>query len=138
MSKTYNLSVNRAISAANRFGPGRIDAEEATKIHRLISGRDRSRARPQIARDLPKQGPGGETNPKPITPLKTETQNMTAEQFTARLSALGHNISTAHNLLGIGRSTIYRMSKGTAKVPQVVERLMDMYEQFGIPEDHRG
>ena len=63
--------------------------------------------------------------------------HMTKERFVAGLLALGTNVSTAHRLLGVGRSTIYRMSRGTAKVPPVIERLMDMYERFGVPEEHR-
>jgi len=125
MSKTYKFSVNRAIAAANRYGPGHIDAAEAEQIHRLISGRDRTVQKPSTAVKIPGEGPGGE-----IT-------TMDAAAFVSRLAALGTNISTAHRLLGMGRSTIYRMSKGTAKVPEVVTRLIEMYERFGIPEDHR-
>ena len=62
---------------------------------------------------------------------------MTKERFIEGLAALGTNISTAHRLLGMGRSTIYRMADGSSDVPEVVARLMDMYEKFGVPEEHR-
>jgi len=62
---------------------------------------------------------------------------MDKDRFTAGLKALGYNISTAHRLLGIGRASIYRISKGTAQVPMVVMKLMDMYERHGVPEEHR-
>jgi hypothetical protein len=62
---------------------------------------------------------------------------MTRERFIAGLERLGHNISTGHRLLGIGRATMYRISRGTSEVPPVVQRLMDMYEKFGVPEEHR-
>jgi len=130
MPKTYKLSINRAIAANNRFGPGRIDAHEARQIHRLISGRDRSRPKPENTMENPEQGPGGE--------VAGEGESaMSQERFRAGLLALGYNISTAHKLLGMGRSTIYRMSKGETEVPEVVRRLIDMYERFGIPEEHK-
>jgi hypothetical protein len=62
---------------------------------------------------------------------------MTCERFVAGLAALGYNVSTANRLLGVGRSTVYRMSQGKAKIPMVVAKLMDMYERHGIPEEHR-
>lgn len=62
---------------------------------------------------------------------------MTKERFIAGIERLGYNVNTANRLLGIGRSTIYRMSKGQAEVPAVVMRLMDMYERFGIPKEHK-
>ena len=62
---------------------------------------------------------------------------MTKERFVQGLARLGYNVSTAHRLLGMGRSTIYRMSNGTSAVPVVVAKLMDMYEKHGIPEEHR-
>jgi len=87
--------------------------------------------------------PGRKTKPRPSTAVKIPGAGpgvgftMDAAAFVSRLAALGYNISTAHRLLGMGRSTIYRMSKGTAKVPGVVARLIEMYEQHGIPEEHR-
>ena len=62
---------------------------------------------------------------------------MTKERFIAGLAQLGYNVSTANRLLGIGRASVYRISKGTAEVPPVVMRLLDMYERYGIPEEHR-
>jgi hypothetical protein len=37
---------------------------------------------------------------------------MTKERFIADLIAVGYNASTANQLLGIGRTSIYRISKG--------------------------
>jgi hypothetical protein len=62
---------------------------------------------------------------------------MTAERFIEGLAALGYNVNTANQLLGIGRTSVYRISKGGAEVPMVVAKLMDMYERHGIPEEHR-
>ena len=62
---------------------------------------------------------------------------MPPERFTASLAKLGYNVSTAHRLLGVGRSTIYRMAEGQAVVPGSVMRLLDMYERHGIPPEHQ-
>ena len=62
---------------------------------------------------------------------------MDRERFIASLAQLGFNLSTGHKLLGIGRETVYRIGRGTSKVPPVVVRLMDMYERFGVPEEHK-
>ena len=62
---------------------------------------------------------------------------MTKERFIAGLAKLGYNISTADRLLGIGRTSVYRISKGGAEVPMVVMKLLDMYERHGIPEEHK-
>jgi len=62
---------------------------------------------------------------------------ITKEKFAEILTALGYNISTGDRLLGIGRTSVYRISKGGAEVPEVVARLLDMYIRFGIPEEHR-
>jgi len=108
----------------------RIEARETTTAAagenpRQKSPRPAAEPRPSTAVKIPGKGPGG------------KVATMDAAAFMSRLAALGYNISTAHRLLGMGRSTIYRMSKGTAKVPGVVARLMDMYEQHGIPDSHR-
>lgn len=63
---------------------------------------------------------------------------MSKERFVAGLAALGYNVSTAHRLLGMGRSTIYRMADGSSAVPEVIRRLLDMYERHGIPPEHVG
>lgn len=123
MHKYDKDAVNSAIASSNRSGQ-QISRREAKQIHRVLSGRDRSRPQPKIARKIPGEGPGGEAA-------------MSADRFVAGIEALGFNVSTAHRLLGIGRSTAYRMSKGTAEVPGVVMRLMDMYERFGIPKEHQ-
>jgi len=68
---------------------------------------------------------------------ESEDSTMSKERFKAGLAALGYNISTANQLLGIGRTSIYRISKGRAAVPMVVMKLLDMYERHGIPEEHK-
>lgn len=62
---------------------------------------------------------------------------ITRERFLAGLERLGYNVSTGHRLLGISRTSMYRIARGTAEVPLVVVKLMDMYERHGIPEEHR-
>ena len=156
MSRYDRTAVNRAIAASNRAGRP-IGQAEARNIHRLLAGPQNPTESPAEAKtekagkenleagqkspkqkspgraagrglgtpaDAPEGAPGGEAAMDPAT-------------FIQRLAALGYNISTAHRLLGMGRSTIYRMSQGTAEVPAVVARLMDMYERHGIPEDHQ-
>jgi len=59
------------------------------------------------------------------------------ERFLAGLERLGYNVSTGHRLLGISRTSMYRIARGTAPVPPVVVKLMDMYERHGVPEEHR-
>lgn len=73
-----------------------------------------------------------------ITPkLKSENYEMTSSRFRESLMRLGYNISTANRLLGIGRTSVYRISKNQVEAPEVVLRLLDMYERYGIPEEHR-
>jgi len=62
---------------------------------------------------------------------------ITRERFLEGLKALGYNVSTGHRLLGVSRSTMYRISRGTTPVPPVAVKLMDMYERHGIPEEHK-
>ena len=62
---------------------------------------------------------------------------ITRERFLAGLEQLGYNVSTGHRLLGISRTSMYRIARGTAPVPLVAVKLMDMYERHGIPEEHR-
>ena len=59
------------------------------------------------------------------------------ERFTEIIEGMGYNISTVHRLLGISRSTAYRISRGTSEVPEVAVRLLDMYARRGIPEEHK-
>jgi transcriptional regulator of acetoin/glycerol metabolism len=124
MSKTHTFSINQAIAAQNRSGRGHIDATEARNIHRLLTGRHGNAPAGGGALEIPAAGPGGEIA-------------MSKERFVQGLARLGYNVSTAHRLLGIGRTTIYRMSKGTSAVPEVVCRLIDMYERFGVPPEHK-
>jgi transcriptional regulator of acetoin/glycerol metabolism len=124
MAQYDETTVNKAIAAQNRSGRGRVDADEARQIHRLLSGRAESEPWPGAPVADSGEGPGGEVA-------------MSRERFTLGLAKLGYNISTAHRLLGMGRSTIYRMADGTSAVPMVVIKLMDMYERFGVPPEHR-
>ena len=62
---------------------------------------------------------------------------MTKERFTVGLKALGFNINNGERLLGVSRTSLYRIARGTAEVPMVVAKLMGMYERHGIPEEHR-
>ena len=123
MNKTYKLSINRAIDSHNRHSSSPIDATEARQIHRLLSGWRESSPSSETPMENPAEGPG--------------VDSMTKERFIAGLARLGYNISTAHRLLGMGRSTIYRMADGTSKVPDVIWRLLDMYERHGIPTEHK-
>lgn len=59
---------------------------------------------------------------------------MTRERFVAKLKKLGYTPHNAHELLGIARSTVFRIVNGKSKVPPVVEKLLEMYERHGIPE----
>ena len=59
------------------------------------------------------------------------------ERFIQLIEGMGYNISRAHLLLGISRSTAYRISRGTAEVPETVVRLLDMYARFGVPPEHK-
>lgn len=101
-----------AVDAAIRRSREPISSREAAAIHRLLKGRQD-----------PAPPPGDEV--------------MSKERFIQGMAALGYNVNTANQVLGIGRSSIYRIARGTAAVPEVVRRLIDMYERFGIPEEHR-
>jgi hypothetical protein len=59
---------------------------------------------------------------------------MTPERFVAKLKKLGYRPHNAHELLGIARSTVFRIINGSSEVPRVVEKLIDMYERYGVPE----
>lgn len=121
----YNFpNVERAIAAASKNNP-EIQPNEARQIHRLLQGRHEREPEPDNSAAISEAPPG------------VEVPTMTKERFVLGLAGLGYNVSTAHRLLGMGRSTIYRMSKGTSVVPEVVAKLMDMYEKHGIPEEHR-
>jgi hypothetical protein len=108
-------AVEKAVEASNRSGH-KIGARERAAIHRLLQGRQRS------------QEPEPEGKPELAAG---------ADRFLASITRLGFNVSTADRVLGIGRTSIYRIARGQAAVPPVVARLLDMYERFGIPEEHR-
>jgi len=120
MTKYNKAAVDQAIARSRQP----IDSAEAKAIHRLLSGRHAAVPEPDPLAENSAEGAGGEVA---ISPAR----------FVAGLERLGYNVSTAHRLLGCGRSTIYRMANGQAVVPGVVMRLMDMYERFGVPEEHK-
>lgn len=62
---------------------------------------------------------------------------MHARTFAAKLKQLGLRPHDAHEVLGIARSTVFRIIAGSSEVPLVVVRLLDMYERFGIPDAHK-
>ena len=68
---------------------------------------------------------------------ESETFEIENDRFRRSLAYLGYNASTAHRLLGIGRTSVYRIAKNQVEAPGVVLRLLDMYERYGIPEEHR-
>jgi len=118
MPKYNKAAVDRAIANAG------ANADEAGKIHRLLRGRHENHKTEETRPKNTKRGPRGNAA-------------MSRERFLAGLAGLGHNVNTANQLLGIGRSTIYRMASGQAVVPPVIARLMDMYERYGIPKEHQ-
>jgi plasmid maintenance system antidote protein VapI len=59
---------------------------------------------------------------------------MSKRDFVATLKRLGYTPHNAHELLGIARSTVFRIVNGSSKVPAVVEKLLQMYELHGVPE----
>lgn len=123
------VAVNRAIAGSSRHGAA-IDRAEAAQIHRILSGRCGDALEVTQIVEIPRKGPGGKLG-------RRAKPAMSKERFLGGIAALGHNINTANQLLGIGRSTIYRMASGQAVVPPVIARLMDMYERYGIPKEHR-
>lgn len=62
---------------------------------------------------------------------------MDKERFLASLAKLKVQLTNAHRLLGIGRGTVYRIAAGQTQVPPAAVRLLDMYERFGVPEEHK-
>ena len=58
---------------------------------------------------------------------------MSKRDFLAALHRLGYTAHNAHELLGIGRSTVFRIVNGESKVPAVVEKLLYMFEHHGVP-----
>jgi hypothetical protein len=124
MAKYNKPAVDRAIKNAG------ADVAEARQIHRLLSGRHETVPEPQPLAKKSASRPGGKLG-------RRAKPAMSKERFLGGIAALGHNINTANQLLGIGRSTIYRMASGQAAVPPVIARLMDMYERHGIPPEHQ-
>jgi len=59
---------------------------------------------------------------------------MTQKQFIAAIKSLGYSLNKAPELLGISRTSVYRISAGRAEVPEVVAKLLDMYRRYGVPE----
>lgn len=60
---------------------------------------------------------------------------MTPRQFHAALVRLNCSNNGAAELLGIARSTVYRILAGDTPVPAYVEKLLDMYLRHGVPND---
>jgi predicted DNA-binding protein YlxM (UPF0122 family) len=61
--------------------------------------------------------------------------SMTQKQFLAALKALDCSLNRAPELLGIGRTTVYRIMRGETEVPAYVEKLLDMYRRHGVPNE---
>jgi hypothetical protein len=59
---------------------------------------------------------------------------MSKRDFLAAIKRLGYTPHNVHELLGISRSTAFRIANGTSTVPAVVEKLLKMYERHGAPE----
>lgn len=62
---------------------------------------------------------------------------MTPERFVTKLKKLGYTPHNAHELLGVGRRSIFRYAEGETPVPEVVIKLLDMYERHGVPGGRR-
>jgi hypothetical protein len=60
---------------------------------------------------------------------------MSKRDFLAAITRLGYTPHNAHELLGIARSTVFRIAAGQSKVPPVVAKLLEMYERHGVPRD---
>jgi hypothetical protein len=58
---------------------------------------------------------------------------MSKRDFLAAIARLGYTPHNAHELLGIARSTCFRIANGESKVPPVVSKLLQMYELHGVP-----
>ena len=124
MPKYNRLAVDQAIKNAG------ADADEADKIHRLLRGRHETVPEPEPLAEKSARRPGGKLG-------RRAKPAMSKDRFLGGIAALGHNVNTANRILGVGRSTIYRMATGKAVVPPVIARLMDMYERHGIPPEHQ-
>lgn len=59
---------------------------------------------------------------------------MSKRDFLAAIKRLGYTPHDAHQLLGISRSSAFRIAAGTSKVPAVVAKLLEMYERHGVPK----
>jgi len=61
---------------------------------------------------------------------------MNKERFFAGLKRLGFTAHNGERLIGLSRRTLYRIARGSAVVPMVAVKLLDMYERYGVPEEH--
>lgn len=59
---------------------------------------------------------------------------MTQKQFLAALDRLGTSKNGAAELLGIARSTVYRIVAGETPVPPAVVKLIECYLRNGVPK----
>jgi len=62
---------------------------------------------------------------------------MTPETFVRKLAKFGYTPHNAHELLGVGRRSVFRYASGDTEVPEIVIRLLRMYELHGVPADIR-
>lgn len=61
---------------------------------------------------------------------------MTPQEFTQRLKALGFSSpGAAAAALGIDPSHAFRLAAGTSGITRTMQRLLVMYERFGVPKD---
>ena len=68
-------------------------------------------------------------------PAITATKAAPAEPAARKIAPLEFDSKNgAADLLGIARSTVYRIANGSSEVPEVVVKLLDMYQRHGVPE----
>ena len=60
-----------------------------------------------------------------------------ATRFIAGLIRLGYSVNAAERLIGVPRTTLYRIMRGQSDVPMSALKLLDMYERYGVPEEHK-
>ena len=66
----------------------------------------------------------------------TRDHGMSRVRFFAGLKRLGYTAHNGERLIGLSRTTLFRIANDRAKVPMVAVKLLDMYERFGVPEEH--
>jgi len=58
---------------------------------------------------------------------------MKPETFVRKLKQFGYTPHNAGELLGIGRRSAYRYAIGQTAIPEIVVKLLEMYELHGAP-----